>query len=81
MTRAFHSALWILAALVTIAALRSQSTDDSTARAVKYLAHEVPRWRAEEGCYSCHNNGDAARALMAASASDPAAVGAASPLL
>jgi len=38
---------------------------------------EVPRWHAEEGCFSCHNNGDAARALMAASATDPAAVGAA----
>ena len=28
----------------------------------------MPRWRAEHPCYSCHNNGDAARALLAASA-------------
>jgi hypothetical protein len=38
------------------------------ARAVAYLAVEVPRWRREHPCYSCHNNGDAARALIAASA-------------
>jgi hypothetical protein len=36
------------------------------ARAVAFLAREVPRWRADEGCYSCHNNGDGARALMMA---------------
>jgi hypothetical protein len=35
-------------------------------RALAYLAAEVPRWRRENGCYSCHNNGDAARALFAA---------------
>jgi outer membrane protein assembly factor BamB len=37
------------------------------ARAVAYLAREVPRWKAENDCYSCHNNGDAARALIVAS--------------
>ena len=35
------------------------------ARAIAYLAREVPRWRQENACYSCHNNGDAARALIA----------------
>ncbi len=35
-------------------------------RAVRYLAMEVPRWHRENGCHSCHNNGDAARALFAA---------------
>jgi squalene-hopene cyclase-like protein len=34
--------------------------------ALAYLAIEVPRWTKEHKCYSCHNNGDAARALMAA---------------
>ena len=38
------------------------------ARAVAFLSAEVPRWHAENGCYSCHNNGDAVRALVAASA-------------
>jgi hypothetical protein len=33
-------------------------------RAVEFLAREVPRWSVENHCYSCHNNGDAARALM-----------------
>ena len=37
-------------------------------RAVAYLRVEVPRWRREHPCYSCHNNGDATRALLAASA-------------
>jgi hypothetical protein len=35
-------------------------------RAVDYLAREVPRWERENHCYSCHNNGDAARALFLA---------------
>jgi len=37
------------------------------ARGVAYLRAEVPRWRREHSCYSCHNNGDATRALIAAS--------------
>jgi len=36
-------------------------------RAVDYLSAEVPRWSKENGCFSCHNNGDAARALYVAS--------------
>jgi hypothetical protein len=35
-------------------------------RAVRYLAREVPKWPANNKCFSCHNNGDAARALYAA---------------
>lgn len=35
-------------------------------RAVAYLSKEVPRWRGENGCFSCHNNGDGARALYRA---------------
>lgn len=35
-------------------------------KAVAYLSIEVPRWVAENHCYSCHNNGDGARALFAA---------------
>ena len=35
-------------------------------RAVAYLSREVPRWRGENGCFSCHNNGDGARALYLA---------------
>lgn len=35
-------------------------------RAIAYLSREVPRWRGENGCFSCHNNGDGARALFTA---------------
>ena len=35
-------------------------------RAVAYLAQETPRWYAENHCFSCHNNGDGARALFLA---------------
>ena len=38
-------------------------------RALAYLAREVPRWSAENHCFSCHNNGDAARARTRRSAS------------
>jgi hypothetical protein len=42
----------------------ASSTPES--RALAFLAREVPRWRREHHCYSCHNNGDAARALYLA---------------
>jgi hypothetical protein len=35
-------------------------------RAVAFLSGEVPKWKTENDCYSCHNNGDAARALIVA---------------
>ena len=38
------------------------------ARGVDYLKVEVPKWKAEHPCYSCHNNGDATRALLVAGA-------------
>ena len=38
------------------------------ARGVGYLTKEVPKWKAEHPCYSCHNNGDATRALLVANA-------------
>ncbi len=34
--------------------------------ALAFLSREVPRWSQENHCYSCHNNGDAARALYVA---------------
>ncbi|MEP6782236.1 MAG: hypothetical protein ABI983_01125 [Acidobacteriota bacterium] len=36
------------------------------AKGVDYLKKEVPKWKAEHSCYSCHNNGDATRALLVA---------------
>jgi squalene cyclase len=34
---------------------------------VRYVAREVAQWPAENRCFSCHNNGDGARALILAS--------------
>ena len=35
-------------------------------RAVDFLAREAAAWPAENECFSCHNNGDGARAVYAA---------------
>lgn len=35
-------------------------------KALTFLQREVPAWKQQNGCFSCHNNGDAARALYAA---------------
>lgn len=37
-----------------------------TREAVLYLQREVPRWNHGNRCFSCHNNGDGVRALLAA---------------
>jgi hypothetical protein len=55
----------MLIAAVAAAASGSQAPSAET-RAVAFLVKEVPRWKAEHPCYSCHNNGDATRALLAA---------------
>lgn len=46
---------------------RRDPVDAVEARAVQFLKREVPAWSRDNGCFSCHNNGDAARALYAAS--------------
>jgi hypothetical protein len=55
-------------ALVASAAIAidGAAPQEPVARAASFLAREVPRWRRDHPCYSCHNNGDAARALIAA---------------
>jgi hypothetical protein len=69
--------LTVFALLVAVAAFAdtrgpASSQDPAAASpeatAVRFLSAEVPRWRREHPCYSCHNNGDAARALLAAAA-------------
>ena len=66
--------------LTVAVALSAQTRKDATAvdtadpvaaaiaRGVGYLTKELPKWKAQHPCYSCHNNGDAARALLAAGA-------------
>jgi hypothetical protein len=44
----------------------SGAKPSSEERAIAFLAKEVPRWSRENKCFSCHNNGDAARALYTA---------------
>jgi hypothetical protein len=57
----------IVAAALVLAAGIARG-DEAERKAVAYLAAEVPRWARENHCYSCHNNGDAARALFRAKA-------------
>ncbi len=44
----------------------SEASRSSEDRAVAFLIREVPLWFQENHCFSCHNNGDAARALFEA---------------
>jgi hypothetical protein len=55
------------AALLALAMLGQG--DEPEGKAVAFLAVEVPKWSREHRCFSCHNNGDAARALYRARAS------------
>src|SRR5438552_1844593 len=56
------------AILCLLSLVAANASDDKSpeGRAISYLAREVPRWAADNKCYSCHNNGDAARALYVA---------------
>ncbi len=61
-----HPALACLVLMVVstplLLALDAPSASPET-RALRFLAREVPLWSTENHCFSCHNNGDAARAL------------------
>ncbi len=59
------SSVFCLVVLMASDGLPEQSSPE--AKAVAFLTAEVPRWSRENHCYSCHNNGDAARALFQAS--------------
>src|SRR5258708_28686029 len=52
--------------LVLIFALFDRGRMSAEDRALHYLIREVPRWSKDNKCFSCHNNGDAARALYTA---------------
>jgi hypothetical protein len=47
---------------------QSAPVEPALTRAIEFLTREVPAWRRDNGCFSCHNNGDAARALFTARA-------------
>ncbi len=40
--------------------------DSAAERGLAFLSREVPLWSGPNKCYSCHNNGDGARALYLA---------------
>ena len=59
----------VLATLLLLAGpARAQGPEPASgeAKAITYLSREVPAWPREANCFSCHNNGDAARALFLA---------------
>src|SRR5262245_44825274 len=56
----------VLASALVVAQPKPDPHDATIKRAIGYLSKEVPRWHAEHPCYSCHNNGDATRALITA---------------
>lgn len=66
--------LALLVSIVISAQVKKEPTAIDTAdpnaaaiaTAVGYLKVEVPKWKQEHPCYSCHNNGDATRALLVA---------------
>jgi hypothetical protein len=61
------SVVFALCTLLTPPAFSQPSRAPSAEeRAVAYLSVEVPGWSRENHCFSCHNNGDAARALYVA---------------
>ena len=55
-----------LAAALSCASPPPESPSTPENRAVRFLAREVPQWPVKNKCFSCHNNGDAARALASA---------------
>ena len=61
------------AAAIALRAACGLAADDGTRaperRAIAFLAAEVSKWESEHNCFSCHNNGDAARGLIWARAS------------
>jgi hypothetical protein len=65
----FAFAFAALLPLSGIGCATRQAANDSAAaerKGIEFLKREVPAWSKENGCFSCHNNGDAARALYLA---------------
>src|SRR5262245_46455508 len=65
----FSAIIFVAASAVVVAGCLSErmpARSSAERRAIAFLQREVPAWSRENGCFSCHNNGDAARALYAA---------------
>jgi len=70
MSRFRIKTLLLLATLAAKGCVHDRAQPDpasaAEAKAVEFLKSEVPAWARENRCFSCHNNGDAARALYLA---------------
>ncbi len=60
------SACLVLGATATAGHALQSVQQSGEAKAVAYLTREVPFWYNDADCFSCHNNGDGARALYTA---------------
>ena len=60
------ASLTLLLCSVVLSAQQDHPHAAAIAKGVDYLKVEVPKWKAGHPCYSCHNNGDATRALLVA---------------
>ena len=58
--------LCMLAAALLFGCAGNPERGSPETRAVAYLVREVPAWSRDNNCFSCHNNGDGARALYLA---------------
>ena len=59
--------IFLLLFVLAISIAEVMREDSPEGKAIAFLTREVPAWSRDNGCFSCHNNGDAARALYAAS--------------
>jgi len=59
--------IFLLLFVFAISIAEVMREDSPEGKAIAFLTREVPAWSRDNGCFSCHNNGDAARALYAAS--------------
>jgi hypothetical protein len=66
MTKCLKTAVLLVLVAVPPSASGQSAAASPEQRAAAFLAEEVQRWSRENHCFSCHNNGDGARALYAA---------------
>ena len=62
----YHAHLMSLLSLIPAVLLLLAQAPTPEQKAVGYVLDAVPRWPTENHCFSCHNNGDGARALFVA---------------
>ena len=62
----FFRILLAIGAATAALSLAAADRPQPESRALAFLQREVRAWKPQNGCFSCHNNGDAARALYAA---------------